>query len=47
MCAISLKHGQELVEMVERGYEAESVLQKLLADHRSLLAADGDSEPRK
>jgi len=33
MCAIFLKHGKELVEMVEQGYEAESVLQQLLADY--------------
>jgi DNA-binding FrmR family transcriptional regulator len=31
MCAIFLKHGDELVEMVEQPYEAEDVLQQLLA----------------
>lgn len=47
MCAIFLKHDDEFVEMVEQAYEAESVLQKLLADHPTLLAGDGDSEPRR
>lgn len=44
MCAIFLKHGAELVEMVEQGYEAEAVLQQLLADYPNLLA--GDQTPR-
>jgi hypothetical protein len=47
MCAIFLKHGKELVEMVEQGYEAESVLQQLLADYPNLLAGDADFEPRR
>ena len=47
MCAIFLKHGDELVEMVEQPYEAEDVLQQLLADYPNLLAGDQDSEVRK
>lgn len=47
MCAIFLKHGDELVEMVEQPYEAEDVLQQLLADYPDLLAGDQDSEARK
>ena len=47
MCAIFLKHGDELVEMVEQPYEAEDVLQQLLADHPNLLAGDQDSDVRK
>jgi hypothetical protein len=47
MCAIFLKHGDELVEMVEQPYEAEGVLQQLLADYPNLLAGDQDSEVRK
>jgi len=44
MCAIYLKHGEELVEMVEQPYEAEEVLQRLLADYPNLLAGDQDDE---
>jgi hypothetical protein len=47
MCAIFLKHGDELVEMVEQPYEAEDVLQQLLADYPNLLAGDQDSDVRK
>jgi hypothetical protein len=47
MCAIYLKHGHELVEMVEQPYEAETVLQRLLADHPNLLAGEQDDEPRR
>ena len=47
MCAIFLKHGDELVEMVEQPYEAEDVLQQLLADYPNLVAGDQDSEVRK
>ena len=47
MCAIFLKYGDELVEMVEQPYEAEDVLQQLLADYPTLLAGDQDSEVRK
>jgi hypothetical protein len=47
MCPIFLKHGDELIEMVERPYEAEDVLQQLLADYPNLLAADDDPGVRK
>jgi hypothetical protein len=47
VCAIFLKYGDELVEMVEQPYEAEDVLQQLLADYPTLLAGDQDSEGRK
>ncbi|MBA2475211.1 MAG: hypothetical protein H0V40_04560 [Actinobacteria bacterium] len=47
MCATYLKHGEELVEMVEQPYEAEAVLQRLLADYPNLLAGDQDDEPRR
>ena len=47
MCAIFHKHGDELVEMVEQPYEAEKVLQQLLAECPDLLAGDQDSERRK
>lgn len=47
MAAIFLKHGDELFEMVEQPYEAEDVLQQLLADYPNLLAGDQDSEVRK
>jgi len=46
MCAIFLKHGEKLVEMLEQPYEAEHVLQQLLADYPNLLAWDQDSEAR-
>jgi hypothetical protein len=47
VCAIYLKLGEELVEMVEQPYEAEEVLQRLLADYPNLLAGDQDDEPRR
>ncbi|RKQ90861.1 hypothetical protein C8N24_0676 [Solirubrobacter pauli] len=47
VCAIYLKHGDDLVEMVEQPYEAEAVLQRLLADYPNLLAGDDDAEPRR
>jgi hypothetical protein len=47
MCAIYLKHGDDLVELVEQPYEAEAVLQRLLADYPNLLAGDDDAEPRR
>ena len=47
MCAIYLKHGSELAEMVEKPYEAEEVLQRLLADYPDLLGGDDDREDRK
>lgn len=43
MCAIYFKHGDVLVEMVEQPYEAEEILQKLLADYPNLLSGDEDS----
>jgi hypothetical protein len=42
-----LKHGDELVEMVEQPYEAEKILQRLLADYPNLLAGVDDDEPRR
>lgn len=47
MCAIYLKHGDDLVEMVEEPYQAEDILQKLLADYPNLLSGDQDSDARK
>lgn len=47
VCAIYLKHGDELVEMIEEPYEAEAILQQLLADYPNLLGGDRDSEARK
>jgi hypothetical protein len=47
MCAIYLKLGEELVEMVEQPYKAEEVLQRLLADYPNLLAGDQEDEPRR
>jgi hypothetical protein len=47
VCAIFLKVGEELVEMVEQPYEAEDVLQRLLADYPNLLAGDLDDQPRR
>ena len=38
MSAIYLRHGDEFVAMHERPYEAEAVLQVLLADHPEILA---------
>jgi hypothetical protein len=45
--AIYLKQGSMLTEMTERPYDAESVLQQLLADHPNLLVGDQDGETRK
>ena len=47
MCAIYLKLGEKLIEMVEQPYKAEEVLQRLLADYPNLLAGDQDDEPRR
>jgi hypothetical protein len=47
MSAIYLRHGNELVEMVEQPYEAEEVLQRLLADYPSFLGGDEEREERK
>jgi len=44
MSAIFLKQGDSLAEMIETEYEAEDVLQKLLADYPGLLAGDRDDE---
>jgi hypothetical protein len=33
--------------MIEQPYEAEAVLQRLLADYPNLLAGDQDDEPRR
>lgn len=45
--AIFIKQGDTLIEMTERPYDAEAVLQQLLADHPNLLAGDVDGEQRK
>lgn len=42
--AIYIKHGSELIEMTEQPYDAESVLQRLLAEHPDLLAGASDDE---
>ena len=45
--AIYLKQNDKLVTMVEQPYEAEELLQKLLADYPGLLAGDEDDGSRK
>jgi|AntDryMetagUQ889_1029465.scaffolds.fasta_scaffold41126_1 hypothetical protein len=40
MCAIYLKQGDQLVDMVEQPYEAEAVLRRLQADYPNLLAGE-------
>ena len=45
--AIYLKQGATLTEMTEQPYDAEGVLQQLLADHPNLLVGDQDGDPRK
>jgi len=40
--AIYLRHGDEFVAMTEQPYEAEAVLQALLADHPEILAGEND-----
>ena len=45
--AIFIKQGNALIEMTEQPYDAESVLQQLLADHPNLLAGDVDGDQRK
>lgn len=47
MCAIFLKHGDELIEMVEQPYEAEDILQQLLADYPNLLVGEQDTRRRR
>ncbi len=42
MAAIYLRHGDEFVAMTEQPYEAEAVLQALLADHPEILAGEND-----
>jgi hypothetical protein len=44
---IYFKHGEDLTEMVEAPYEAEDVLQQLLADYPALLAGDRDGGERR
>jgi hypothetical protein len=46
MCAIYLRHGSDLVAMTEQSYDAESVLQELLAEYPHLLAGDEDESSR-
>src|SRR5436190_24078877 len=38
--AIYIKQGTRLIQMTERPYDAEEVLQQLVADHPNLLAGD-------
>ena len=44
---IFIKQGGTLIEMTEQPYDAESVLQQLLADHPNLLAGDVEADQRK
>jgi hypothetical protein len=45
--AIYIKHGSTLIEMTEQPYDAEGVLQQLLADHPDLVGEqDGDQRKR-
>jgi hypothetical protein len=43
---IFLRHGDELLPMVEQPYEAETVLQELLASYPGLLSGDQDRDRR-
>lgn len=43
MSPIYLKHGDDFVAMSEQPYQAEDILQVLLAEHPELLAGDADS----
>src|SRR3954469_22707966 len=45
--AIYIKQGSFLIEMTERPYDAEAVLQQLLADHPNLLVQEQDGDRRK
>ncbi len=45
--AIYIKQGSALIEMTEQPYDAESVLQQLLADHPNLLGGESDGGRRK
>jgi hypothetical protein len=38
--AIYVKHGDQLIEMTEQRYDAESVLQQLLSDYPNLRVGD-------
>lgn len=46
MSLIFLRHGDEFVPMTEQPYEAEEVLQQLLAEHPEVLAGDTLGEAR-
>ncbi len=46
MSSVFLRQGEKLIAMSEQPYEAESVLQRLLAQHPELLVADDDSADR-
>lgn len=45
--AIYIKQGSTLTEMTEQPYDAEDVLQQLLADHPSLLVGEQEGDRRK
>jgi hypothetical protein len=45
--AIYIKQGSSLIEMTTRPYDAEEVLQQLLADHPNLLVGEQDGDRRK
>jgi hypothetical protein len=45
--AIYIKRGSALIEMTEQPYDAEDVLQGLIAEHPDLLAGEEDGEQRK
>ena len=45
--AIYIKQGAALTEMTEQPYDAEDVLQQLLADHPNLLVGDQDGDRRR
>jgi len=47
MAAIYIKNGDALIEMTQQPYDAERVLQQLLADHPDLLAGEQDGDARK
>jgi hypothetical protein len=45
--AIFIKHGSTLIEMKEQGYDAEDVLQRLLAEHPNLMVGEEDEDERR
>lgn len=45
--AIYIKQGATLTEMIEQPYDAEDVLQQLLADHPNLLVGDQEGDQRR